>query len=340
MTYKTKIICIIATAIVAVTALTLGIYFGVKTKKQTTSITPTASVQSMATTESAPLLSMSVIKESGIMLSPLKEPVQTRGAGNSITASITATVIPTTARNKLVDWSVEWAESGVSGNINSYVTVTPEFDGSTNATIACYQPFSNNIVVVVTTRESGYTAECLLTYVGIPTIMSVTSSDATIDGDTITVGVGNNYDMTVALSNVLGAAGSNYQDVNVILGATGNLLLGNYEKRSDGNSFWHDGETQTVTLDSLKDNFIEVAKTGSTITITTKKSIESYYEYATRMDGGRHVIYTNKVKETVGDCYFTVLIVEPNSHLSKTIKVRFDTGLVTGVNTNRSTIQF
>ncbi len=94
-------------------------------------------------------------------------------AGVSI--QIQATVYPDNAANKAVDWSVAWA-NGSDSDIASYIRVTPTADGSTTAMVTCFAAFSNDIHVIVTTRDGGYQATCVIKFVGIATGISVSSS--------------------------------------------------------------------------------------------------------------------------------------------------------------------
>ena len=301
---------------------------------------PTEDEQNQGIVEevTAPMAFMAV-KESGIKLAPLNAPVMDRGTGG-ISQTISATVLPSTALNKAVDWTIIWADSNVSLNISDYLTITPDSDGSTTATVTCRQAFSNNAVIIVTTRESAYTAECLVTYVGVPTEMAVTCDGITISNNECALGVGESYSFNVAPTNALGSVGSNYQTLNVTLDAVGSVVLGNYTTTNGGSSSWSDTADHTVTVQSLLDNFIELSYSNGVATVTTKKTIESYYEYVTRMDGGRTKLYTNKYHSSVGDCYFRLTVTEPNSHVTKTIKITFDSSIVTGVTTNKSEISF
>ena len=49
---------------------------------------------------------------------------------NSVSKTLTATVYPTDATNKLVDWSIEWSNPSKQEEVTDYVTVTPAYDGS------------------------------------------------------------------------------------------------------------------------------------------------------------------------------------------------------------------
>lgn len=79
---------------------------------------------------------------------------------------------------------------------------------------------------------------------------------------------------------------------------------------------------------------------GGKLSITTIKSIESYYGSMQRMDGGRTRAYHDKFRSFVDDCYFKVWVKESNSGLTKEFKVRFDDAVVTGVNMSNGEISF
>lgn len=85
---------------------------------------------------------------------------------NTARAGITleATVLPLTATNRKVDWSVSWLDSG-SGNASDYITVTPQSDGSNIATVTCNKAFSSRIVITVTSRDNpDAKASCTVDY--------------------------------------------------------------------------------------------------------------------------------------------------------------------------------
>lgn len=269
-------------------------------------------------------------------------PMTMAASADYVEQTLKATVLPTTASNKLVDWSVAWGDSTNTSDVSQYVTVTPASSGSTTATVKCYQPFSGDIVVTVTTRESGYTAEVLVTFVGIPTEMSVAGPFAESTDGYYYMGVGDTYTYSVDLNNIFGTVGADYQDVNVTLGGYGSVVLGSYDYYSQtGTSKWYDTSLTTVTLESLKDKFLSIDYSNGTLNITTVKTIESYYESMSRIDGGRTRSYTNKFKEyATDDAYFYIRLDQPDSGLSKLMKIKFDSTVVTGVETNQTQILF
>ena len=87
----------------------------------------------------------------------------------SVTANIIATITPSNAANKKVDWSAafknpesEWA-SGKA--LSEYISVTPAADGSLMASVTCYQAFGEQVILTVTSRENAEaTASCTIDY--------------------------------------------------------------------------------------------------------------------------------------------------------------------------------
>ena len=284
-------------------------------------------------------VNVKTVSSNTILLSASAPMMMSTKSGAAVTQTLTATVIPATASNKAVDWSVEWGDSSNTATVTDYVTVTPASNGSTTATVTCKAAFTGDIIITVTTRESGYTAECIVTFVGKPTDINV-SSTLSEQSDGYHVGVGNTYTFNVDLSNPFGQVGSSYNNIKVELGAVGSMVLGYKEVYSSGSTNWYDSSDTTVTLDSLKDKFITVNYSNGVVTVNTLKSIESYYESVQRMDGGRTKAYTNAFREYASACYFTVKITEQNSGLTKTIKIHFDDTVVTGVTTSTTEMKF
>lgn len=83
--------------------------------------------------------------------------------------TLTATITPSTADNKAVDWSVAWVDpssSWASGKtVTDYVTVTPTSDGALTANAECLQAFGEQIKITVTSRANTYaSASCTVDY--------------------------------------------------------------------------------------------------------------------------------------------------------------------------------
>ena len=259
---------------------------------------------------------------------------------NSVSKTLTATVLPETAKNKAIDWSIDWGDDGKTENVTDYVTVTPTSDGSNVATVTCYKAFTGTIVITATTRENGYSATCVVTFVGMPADIVLNGSISQTNGE-YKVGIGQTYTFNVSLTNPLGSVGSQFNSVSCGVNGVGSVVLGYMEHyNASGNDKWYDTSDQTVTLDSLKDNFITVSYSQGVLTINTIKSIESYYSSTQRMDGGRTTAYHDKFRSFVDDCYFKVWVKEETSGLMKEFNVRFDDGVVTGVSLAENELAF
>ena len=86
-----------------------------------------------------------------------------------ITANVTATITPNNAANKQVDWSLQFVDAGTAWSsgkeISDYVTVTPTSDGALTASVNCYQPFGEQIVLTVTSRDNAEaSASCTIDF--------------------------------------------------------------------------------------------------------------------------------------------------------------------------------
>lgn len=81
-------------------------------------------------------------------ISPLAESAQ----------QVTASVQPSDALNKEVDWSIAWANASSAWakgkTVTDYVTITPTADGAQTANVSCLQAFGEQIVVTATSRDN------------------------------------------------------------------------------------------------------------------------------------------------------------------------------------------
>ena len=83
--------------------------------------------------------------------------------------TLTATLSPANAANKVLDWSVEFVNPDASWarnkTVTDYVTVTPTSDGALTATVECKKAFGEQIKVIAAVRETpSVKAECLVDY--------------------------------------------------------------------------------------------------------------------------------------------------------------------------------
>ena len=271
------------------------------------------------------------VNTDNIKLMAASAPVMAADTG-VITQKISATVTPATATNKKVDWTVAWADSSNTNNVSNYVTVTPDSDGSTSATVTCKAAFSGNIVITATTRQNGYTADCIVSFVGVPANIEIITN-LTPASDGYHVAVGNSYTFATELSNPFGAVGNAYQTLEVSVEGVGQIKVASKEVYvSSGNTKWYDDLAKNIDLNSIASKFIDASiATDGTITVNVKKSIESYYASLERIDGGRTQYYQDCFREYVTNCYFKIVLTEPKSGVSTSFNIVLDENAVTGV---------
>ena len=272
----------------------------------------------------------------GTIIAPLAGSVN---ANQTVSKKIQAIIEPSTAKNVTVDWSAEWGEKQ-NGAVTDYLTVTPDSDGSLSATVTCKQPFTGEIVVVCVTRQGGYVATCTVTYAGQPTEITFAGEGSETDG-AYRFGIGNTYKYAVEMSNPFGAVGEKFNNVTVSVTGVGQVILGYMEHfQTQNKDKWYDASDTTVEYDSLKDALISASYANGKLTIKTLSAVEDFYRGTGRMDGGRTIFYEGKFRSYVSECYFNVTLTEQNSGCSKTIKVVYDPGVVTGVNMSQNEMEF
>ena len=272
-----------------------------------------------------------------IKLSVASPMTVTRGA-NTITQRISATVIPSTAENKKVDWSVTWGDETVTDDVSNYITVIPDTDGSEYATVTCKAAFSGNIIITATTRQNGYTADCIVTFVGIPSSISLSTNMDTVDGR-YRMAVDNTYVFGVICSNPLGPVSEEYKNLEVVVRGTGRIKVASRERYEDGSVKWY--EESVVDLNTITDKFVDVSfATDGTLNVTIKRTIESYFESVVRIDGGRTVYHKNMFRSMESECYFTVLITEPHTGVRVSFDIVIDPNAVTGVTVSKNEMLF
>lgn len=285
----------------------------------------------------APDFRMEIQNSEHVLLSV--SPVATTSS-NGISKTIYATVKPDTATNKKVDWSVAWGDEGQSGNVTEYVSVTPASNGSTEATVTCHKAFTGTIVVTATTREGGFTAHCIVTYVGKPTEIKLTG-EVSPSGGVYKLGIGRTYVYDVQLTNPLNSVGSDFNDIEVTVGGYGTIKVGYCEYTIVSSSYyWYEDTMKTVNIFEIADTFVEATYADGKLSITTKRTFENYYTSVKSIDGFRRKAYTDKYRETVEDCSISIVVREKKSDAYAEMTIKFDENVVTGVDIPIGEIQF
>ena len=274
--------------------------------------------------------------------------------------TLTATIQPATVANKEVDWTVAWADSTGVGDVTDYITVTPESDGSTNATVTCYKPFTGDIVITVITRDGGFTARCLCNYVGKPTSLAIEPTGATMVSDSdwnirvAEVKSGNTYLFDLLPSNVFGSTGSTFTpDYDISIQAHGGIDTHQKNYDSSGAVTGTINANVELTVADLMDTqgycYAYFPKTGGIHTFLTvrieagKLRIEAQEDPAsfTWTTGNQLGKATCTFDGYTGDKipYVTITVTEKNTGLTQTVHVR-TVSAVRSVSLSRTRMSF
>lgn len=288
----------------------------------------------------------------------------------SVDVRIEAYVRPDDAANKKVDFSVAWGTAPTHGSepVENYLTVTPDSDGSTTATVSCKKAFGDDtILITVTTREGGFQATCTVTFTGVADGISISGSTATKKsssrrGEYYEVGTSKTYTFNISLTNAFDDVAS---DLSVKeIGGEGTMYFGN-GSYNDGGYINFSNVTQK-DIGDLADEFITSATiSGNTLTVKMgSKILENYYSsygpddyFITDIFYDRYVIEMNddwSIKDSsdsfnnqnakynaehIDDCYFYVTVEDEISGLTQTVKLWLVSS-VSGVSLSPTTLEF
>ena len=270
----------------------------------------------------------------------------------SVDVRIEAYVYPESAANKEVDFSVAWGNAPTHGSeqVSNYLTVTPDSDGSTTATVSCKKSFGDDtIIITVTTREGGYTATCTVSFTGIASGIEITSSTATkkstsARGEYYELGTSKTYTFNIGLTNAFNDAAGNLSVTEI--GGEGNMYFGNGSYNDGGYINFTDMVQKSIG--EFADDFITSATiSGNTLTVKTgSKILENYYSsygpdeyFITDIYYDRYVVEMNddwSIKDSsdtfrnqnaksnaqnIGSCYFYVTVKDSISGLTETVRL-------------------
>ncbi len=274
--------------------------------------------------------------------------------------TLTATIQPTTTENKEVDWTVAWADSSGVGDVTDYITVTPESDGSTTATVTCYQPFTGDIIITVITRDGGFTARCICNYVGKPTSLAIEPTGATTINDSAwnirvaEVKSGNTYYFDLLPSNAFGSVGSTFTpDYDISIQTHGGIDTHQKNYDASGSVIGTVNGNIELTVADLMDTqgycYAYFPKTGGLHTFLTVRIEEGKLKIEAKDDPSSYTWTTgNRLGKatctfsgyTDGKLpYVTITVTEKNSGLTQTIHVR-TVSAVRSVSLSRTRMSF
>lgn len=303
-------------------------------------------------------------------LAQFGEPTGTVTSEQSVDVRIEAYVYPESAANKEVDFSVAWGNAPTHGReqVSNYLTVTPDSDGSTTATVSCKKSFGDDtIIITVTTREGGYTATCTVSFTGIASGIEITSSTATkkstsARGEYYELGTSKTYTFDIGLTNAFNDAAGNLSVTEI--GGEGNMYFGNGSYNDGGYINFTDMVQKSIG--EFADEFITSATiSGNTLTVKTgSKILENYYSsygpdeyFITDIYYDRYVVEMNddwSIKDSsdtfrnqnaksnaqnIGSCYFYVTVKDSISGLTETVRLWLVSS-VSGVALSQTELEF
>ena len=242
---------------------------------------------------------------------------------DNVSRSITATVYPETATNKAVDWSIAWEDEQRTESVTDYVTVTSE-DGSTTATVTCYQAFEGNIIVTVTTRVSSRSDSIVVSFVGNPTSLSIQTDIDIEENGSYSLLEYSTYIFNVEANNPFDSV---RQDLEYEISCYGSGLVyvGYYMPGSDD---W--ANIIPYSYNDIYSRTVNVSIVDSTVVIETLCSMESFFNEET----GEKTYSVNV------PCYLDITVTEKTTGLSETFTIRVVKEVVSSVDIEDESIEF
>lgn len=299
----------------------------------------------------------------------------TRSGQTGISKRLSATVSPSSAQNKLVDYRLFWLGEGehASEPVTDYVVVEQDSDGSTDATVTCIQAFGDDTIIIqVVTRDGGYTAECVVTYAGFISEMSITSPtlntvNTTERGDYYELFTNQTYTFNVNLDNALHSVGT--YDLSVETSGVGEFYFFDkvvYEQFGARGAFspagWYPEKImggnlskgpELYALSNIVNKFIDVSISNNIITVTVKsKELSNYYEevseeYREFAYDTSWIMYSSTAtpsprlqnEQNLPSAYFTITVTDSVTDISETIKIWVEAS-VNGVSLSAQNLEF
>ena len=334
LSLKSKKIIAISTAIVLVVAATVGcLVYSLALNKQITEA-----------------MSFEYFNTENVQIAEL--------ASTSYTKTLTATVLPSDAQDKSVDWSYAWEDSSITDDVTTYLSVVPSEDGSTTATVTCLKGFLNRkIIITVTTRVGGFSATCVVKYLGVPETLTIdksaysTAYDSTVSKDLTQIYSNSTYDIPLVLSNAMNSVGSGYGSYKITLTAPGTILVNNKVVTNSTGAVTNNTEEYTFSIQENSDGSlyptvqigssfltpIEVSIVNGKLHVVTKDAMLAYSTYSGNPAGSSTRTVTGMKNGQTA--YYSVTVTETNTNLSQTINFKI-LSKVSGVNLSLTEINF
>lgn len=271
--------------------------------------------------------------------------------GEYVEQYITATVLPEEAPDKTVDWTVAW-EDGSDTDIDNYVQVIPDADGSCNAAIRCYAAFEGTIVVTCVTRDGGFTATCNVTFVGVPSEIVFDYKDYELEqeGDVYILPTGKgSLQVWADFSNIFGSV---MDDLAVTwkVGFEGDMTVKVTQYNSGAYVGSRTFEATDGVIPLLSDITIEGSVAGSinvieegVLSIVTTSDTYFWATAKSTVDNCEFNLISGSVRRNIqvvsASGYITLTAECSEYDIQKTIKIRVDSS-VNGITLSENAIVF
>lgn len=252
-------------------------------------------------------------------------------ANGSVSKTLTAYVYPEDAKNKAVDWTIEWLDTKETKDISDYLTLVPDSDGSATAQLTCLQAFDGEALVTVTSREGAFFDTCRVLFVGNPSSVNVSCDALSLKsgsfGTYYEIGAGNSYTFDITPDNVFGTVGAECNYTFEVKGHGSFKTQTQYYYTVNDGKTWEEGTEQTVniadvtTVSKYEPSVFDWSVSGNKLTVNVNCTLESYYTSSVR--NGNMITYENRFREYTDDnWYYEVTVTETNSGVSTSFKVR------------------
>lgn len=219
--------------------------------------------------------------------------------------TLQATVLPESATDKSVTWSVSATEEGVDAS--EYIRLLT-FDGAAENKISvlALQPFGGHeFIIKCTTVVGGFTAECKVTYEGVPSYLGF--HQVLADGgyrfvnDQPTLITGTTYTFKLAVDNVFHSVGDKFGNYEIVKCYATGSYVGEVWTSGLGNT----GEQKTIDASTLGSLLFGAKIEGDTVSLYDLVSVMDYtYPLSAGAgvrykSGAENVVYHVDIRDTV-----------------------------------------
>lgn len=280
----------------------------------------------------------------------------TAADGQYVEQTLTATVTPASAEEAGIDWTAEWADGSDSSDLNNYLTITPQSDGSNILYVRAYAAFEKDIIITATTRDGGFTATCTVTFVGNPSEMEINVNGMTAVQDSgwgkqiYQIKTSQTYSLDISLSNIFNQVNPAFvPNYKVELAGVGTFKLTKTINGTNSETLtvspsdkitYQNATGRDVTFD-ISNEILGATITNNQVKITPY-GVLSAINRKNYLDSNR-TQYIQFVFDSYSDStkipYYELTVTETNTGISKTINIRVVSG-VTGLSLDHSSMTF